>query len=178
MPSEVFMISISSAVSGGLTWSKTPNEHGYELKRQGETVASLLRTKWCSSEYLAESQHGKWRIRRTGFWRAATEIVDSTSEVRVAGFKPHWSGGGTLVFSDGQIFQLTCRGLWRPVWTVRTDNGQLVLCIHSRQKMVDLRNELHLPEDRLILLAIFTWRILQQAAEDAASVAVVVAVTS
>ena len=172
------MIPISSAISGGLNWSKTPNKHGYELKRRGETVASLLRTSCWSSEYQAESQHGKWTIRRTGFWRAATEIVDSTSGVRVAALKPNWGRGGTLVFSDGQTFQLTCKGLWRPVWTVRADNGQPVLSLHSREKTVDLPNELHLPEDRLTLLAIFTWRIMQQAAEDAASVAVTVAATS
>jgi hypothetical protein len=57
-------------------------------------------------------------------------------------------------------------------------SGQPVLSIHSREKTVDLSRELCLPEDRLILLAIFTWHIMQQASEDAASAAAVVLATS
>lgn len=59
-----------------------------------------------------------------------------------------------------------------------TDTGQPVVSIHSREKTVELLNELHLSEDRLILLVIFAWHIMQQASEDVASVAAAVAVTS
>jgi hypothetical protein len=172
------MIPVSSAISAGLTWSKSSRKHGYELKRNGEIVASLQRTGCWSSAYQAESPHGKWKFRRTGFWRAATEVVDSRSGARIAALKPNWGGGGTLVFSDGQTFRITCRGLWRPVWSVLAENGQPVLSLHSREKSVDLPNEMHLPEDRVILLTIFAWYMMQQAAEDAASAAVVVAATS
>ena len=176
--SEVFMIPVSSAISAGLTWSKSSRKHGYELKRNGEIVASLQRTGCWSSAYQAESPHGKWKFRRTGFWRAATEVVDSRSGARIAVLKPNWGGGGTLVFSDGQTFQITCRGLWRPVWSVLAENGEPVLSIHSREKTVVVPDQSLLPEDRLILLATFARYVMQQAAEDAASVAVVVAVTS
>jgi hypothetical protein len=168
------MIPISSAVSSGLTWSKSSRKY-YELKRNGEIVASLHRTGCWSPEYRAESQHGNWRFRRTGFWRAAMEIVDSNSGARIAALRPSWGGGGTLVFSDGQTFRISGRGLWRPVWSVPAENGQPVLSIHSREKTVELPNQSLLPEDRLILLATFAWYVMQQAAEDAASVAVVVA---
>jgi hypothetical protein len=170
------MIPISSAVTGELVWSKTPHKRGYELKHNGEIVASLQRTSYWSSEYQAESQRGKWRFRRTGFWRIASEIVDANSGVRIATLKPNWCGDGTLIFSDGQTFQLTSIGFWRPVWSV-VANGQLILSTRTCGKTVELPNEMHLPEDRLILLAIFTWHIMRQAAEDAASAAVVVAAT-
>jgi hypothetical protein len=172
------MIPISSAISGGLTWSKSSRKHGYELIRNGGTVASLQRTSCWSPEYQAESPHGKWRFRRTGFWRAAMEIVDSSSGVQIAALKPNWGGGGTLVFSDGQAFHISCRGLWRPVWSVLAENGQPVLRIHSREKTVEVPDQALVPEDRLILLATFAWYVMQQAAEDAASAAVVVAATS
>jgi hypothetical protein len=172
------MIPLSSAISGGLSWSKIPHQRGFELKRNGDTVASLERRSCWSSEYQAESPHGNWRFRRTGFWRAAMEIVDSSSGARIAALKPSWGGGGTLVFSDGQTFRITCRGLWRPVWSVLVENGQPVLRLHSREKSVDLPNEMHLPEDRVILLTVFAWYMMQQAVEDAASAAVVVAATS
>ena len=170
------MIPISSAITGGLIWSKIPRERGYELKSNGGIVASLRQISCWSREFQAESQYGSWRFRRTGFWRAGMEIVDATSGVRIAALKPNWTGGGTLVFSDGQTFQLVCKGFWRPVWSVAA-NGQLVLNIHSRGKKVELPNEPRLPEDRLTLLAIFTWHLMRQAVEDAASAAVVVAAT-
>jgi hypothetical protein len=175
---EVFMIPLSSAISGGLVWSKTLHKPGYELRRDGEVVGSLRRTSCWSSEFQAESRHGSWRFRRTGFSRGRTEIVDADSRIQIAVLKRNWGGGGTLAFSDGQTFQLTAKGWWRPVWTVLADNGQPVLSIRSREKTVDLPNQLHLPEGRLILLAIFTRYVMQQAAEDAAAVAVMAAATS
>jgi hypothetical protein len=171
------MVSISSAVSGGLAWSKTPRRRGFELKRNGEVLGSLRRTSCWSSESQAESSHGSWRFHRTGFLRLGTEIVDSRSNTRIATLKPNWTGGGKLIFSDGQIFSLSCRGLWRPVWTVRAEDGQPVLTIHSRGKTVELTNELHLQEYRLILLVMFTWHMMRQASEDAASAAVVAAIS-
>lgn len=55
------MIPISSAISGGLVWSKTPYKRGYELKR--EIVGSLQRTSFWSSEFQAESAYGSWKFR-------------------------------------------------------------------------------------------------------------------
>jgi len=167
------MISISS----GLAWSRTHHQCGSELKRNGETVGSLRRTRWWSSERQAESSHGSWRFRRSGFFRLCTEIVDAPSNTRIASLKPNWTGGGKLAFSDGQTFRIRSRGLWRPVWTVFADNGLPVLSIHSRGKTVELPNDLHLQEDRLFLLVMFTRHLMQQASEDAASAAMVAAIS-
>lgn len=172
------MIPISSAISGGLVWSKTPCKRGYKLNRSREIVGSLQRTSYWSSEFQAESAYGSWKFRRAGCFRTGTEIADSNSDTRIAILKPNWSGGGTLYFSDGPTFRLTSKGFWRPVWTVLADSGQPVLRIHSREKTVELPRESHLSEGRLILLAIFAWHIIQQASEDAASAAAAVAATS
>jgi len=109
------MILIDSAVSGRLVWSKTSHRRGYELKCQGEVVASLQRASCWSSESQAESEHGKWRFRRTGFLRPGTEIVDANSGARIAALKPNWCGGGMLEFSEGQRFRLKSNGIWRPI---------------------------------------------------------------
>src|SRR5262245_48859532 len=122
--SEVFMIPISSAISGGLVWSKAPNKCGYELKRNGEIVGSLQRTSLWSSEFQAESAHGSWKFRRTGCLHTGSEIVDSNSDTRIAVLKPNLSGGGVLKFSDGSTFRITSKGSWRPLWTLLADNGQ------------------------------------------------------
>src|SRR5262249_39999452 len=92
-------------------------------------------------------------------------------DTRIAVLKPNLSGGGVLKFSDGSTFRITSKGSWRPLWTLLADNGQPLLRIHSREKTVELPTQSHLSEDRLILLAIFGWHIMQQASEDAASVA-------
>jgi hypothetical protein len=176
------MIPISSAVasakSGWLVWSKIPHKRGYELKSNGEAVALLQKTSCWSSEFHAEAQQGQWRFRRAGFWR--TEIADANSGVSIAAFKPNWSGGGTLVFTDGETFQLAHKGFWRPIWTVRAQNGQAVLSLDARARTVELSDEPTLGKrgERLTLLAIFVWHMMRQAAEDSASVAAVVAATS
>jgi hypothetical protein len=175
--SEVFMIPISSAISGGLYWSRIPHKRGFELTGNGEIVGSLQPTSFWATEFLAETLHGNWKFRRTGCLRTGTEIVDSATNTPIAIFKPNWSGGGRLAFTDGQTFQISTKGFWRPVWTVRTESGQDVLNIHAREKTVEVAGNVQLSEDRLALLAIFAWRILQQAAEEAASTAAMVAVT-
>jgi len=168
------MIPISSAISGRLVWSKAPGKHGYELKHNGEIVGSLQRTSFGS--FQAESVHGNWKLRRTGCF--STEIVDLNSDTRIAVVNSHWSGA-TLEFSDGRTFRLIYKGFCRPVWTVLTDSGQTVLSLDSREKTVALAKELALPEDRLILLAIFAWHVMQQTSEDAAlTAAVMVAAAS
>jgi len=172
------MIPISSAISGGLIWSKIPHKNGFELKREGEVIASLQQKSCWSMEFQAESECERWKFRRTGFWRPATEIVDADSDMRIAILKPNWGGGGALEFSDGQIFRVTSKGFLRPVWSVLTDGGQPVLKIRSREKTVELSNQSHLPEGRLILLATFAWYMVRQAAQDAASAAVVVVAIS
>jgi hypothetical protein len=169
------MIPISSSAAGGLVWSKTPYQCGYELRRNGETVGRLERKSFWSSEFHAESAQGRWKFRRTGCFRTATEIVDASSGARIAILRPNWTGGGALEFGDGLTFRLTSKGFWRPVWMVETESGQPVLSVRSREKTVELRRELPLPEERLTLLAIFAWHIMRQASEDAASAAVLIA---
>ena len=172
------MIPISTALSGGLIWSRTPHKRGYELRCNGEIVGSLQRKSCWSSEFRAESGDGSWKFQRTGWFHTRTEIADSNSGTRIAIFKPNWSGGGMLDFSDGRRFRLTHKGFWCPVWTVLTDGGQPMLSIRSRERTVEISRELHLSEEKMTLLAMFTWHIMQQTAEDAASAAVAVAVTS
>lgn len=172
------MIPLSSAIPRGLAWSKTPHTRGFELKSDGEIVASLWRTSFWSSEYRAKSQHGSWKFCRTGFFRTGVEVVDAISNARIATIRPNWSGCGTLGFADGQTFRLTSKGLCRPVWTVLADNGTPILNIHSSGKIIAFLDESRLQEDRLILLIVFCWHLMQQASEDASSVAAVVAATS
>ena len=171
------MIPISSAISGGLFWSKIPHTRGFQLKCNGETVGSLQKTSFWSTEFQAETARGSWRFRRTGCFRTGTEIVDSTTSAPIARFKSNWSGGGTLAFCDGMTFRISCKGFWRPVWTVWAESGQPVLHLHSRGKTVELPGNGQFSEDKLSLLAIFAWHTMRRAEEEATSTAAIVAVT-
>ena len=172
------MIPISSAISGGLTWSKAPHSRGFVLNAGGEIVGSLQPTSCWSTEFKAECSDGSWRFRRTGFFRTATEILDAMSNTRVALLTPDWRGGGTVVFSDGQTFRLRSTGFWRQVWTVASQTGEPIMRVRSREKTVELATQFVLPEGRLALLVIFAWYCVQKAAQDAAAAASVVAATS
>jgi len=169
------MIPLSSAISGGLSWSKLSRGRGYELRWNGEVVGTLHRPSFWCAKYLAESQDGRWTFRRGGFLGTGAEIVDSASDQTIAAFKSSWGSGGTLTFADGQVFHLDCKGWWRPVWSVKTESGQPVLQLHTREKTVDLPAGAGVREGRRSLLILFAWYRLLQAEEDAASAAAVVA---
>ena len=126
------MIPISSALSGGLIFSKLPHSQNYELRFNGEVVASLHKPSFWSCDYAAETRDGRWTIRRGGFLGTGAEIVDSASGLSIATFKANWGSRGVLTFTDGQTFQIEYKGLWRPVWSVLTENRRPVLRIHQR----------------------------------------------
>jgi hypothetical protein len=176
---EVFMIPLSSAKSSGLVWSKIPHKYGYELKSNGEVVGSLLRTsRWpalCTANVLAESGHGSWKFRRTGALHTGMEISDASTNAPIAKLKPNLWGGGVLVFSDGESFKIISKGVWRPVWSVLTRHGQPLIRMQVRPKTVEFTNPGNVSEERMILLTLFTWHVMKQAAEDAGAIAGVVA---
>ena len=167
--------SSSSAISSGLTWAKIPHSRDYELKLNGEAVGTLRRPRWFSTSFQAETQDGQWTFRRSGCLGSGAQILDSSSQQQIATFKSKWGSGGTLTFADGQTFQLSCKGWWRPIWSVIGENGQPVLHLHRRERIVQVPPGMAAPS-RLPLLIMFTWYRVLQAEEDAASAAMVVAV--
>jgi hypothetical protein len=99
-----------SAVSGTLQFSKT-SQRNYELKLNGEVVGTLSRPSLWSHKFVAESQDGRWIIRRSGFF--ATEIVDAESERQIAFCKWNWCDKGQVTFADGERYQVGPEGFWR-----------------------------------------------------------------
>jgi len=165
------MIPLSTAVSSGMTWSKLPRTRIHELKRNNEVLGTVDRPSIWSSAYVAESRYGRWRFRPGGWFGTGAEIVDAASGQQLATFKASWGRGGNLAFADGATYQIGCRGWWRPVWSVSTDSGQPVLSLHAREKAVDLPAAGSVPENRLVLLALFTLYGLLRAEEEAAATA-------
>jgi hypothetical protein len=167
------MIPLTNAVSCGFTWSSIPRNRGYELKLNGELAGILQRPSVWKSNFEAETSAGRWIFRRSGFWGTGAEILDSVSQQPIASFKAAWANQGLLTFSDGQTFSLQCKGLWHPTWTVRSEDGEEVLSLHTREKTAEVAGGDCMPENRLPLLIMFTLYRILQAEEDAASAAMV-----
>jgi hypothetical protein len=167
-------LSSSSAISGGLTWSKIPHSRDYELRMSGEAIGILRRPGWFSSSFLAETQAGNWTLRRSG-WGIGAQILDTDSQQPIATLKSSWGSGGMLTFADGQTFHLKCKGWWRPVWSVIASSGETLLQLHRREKTVEVPTGSAVPDSRLALLIMFTWYRVLQTEEDAASTAVIAA---
>jgi len=164
------MIPFSSAVTSELTWSKIPRSRNYQLKRNDKVVGTLEPRSFWSSNFVAETEDGRWTFRRGGFLGTGAEIVDAASGRPIAAFKSCWGGGrGTLTFADGQTFHLECKGWWRPLWSVTTDGGQPVLLLHRRERSVELPAGAAVAESRVSLLVMFAWYRVLQAEEDAAA---------
>jgi hypothetical protein len=177
-------ISSSSATSGGLVcspmvWSR--NGSGYQLKLNDEVVAWLRKNSFWPSDYRAESSYGNWRFLRSGMLGNGAEILDESipdaSQARVATFKPSWGGPGTITFADGQAFLVTSEGCWSRVWKVTTADGQGVLQVRSKEKTVELEQPSPVPENRLLMLALFIFFRMRQAEEDGAVAAMVAGIS-
>ena len=159
------MIPLSTAVSSGFTFSSSWS--GFELKQNGQIMATLKRPRVWSSEFTAATPQERWIIRRGGFWGNKGEIRDAASEQQIAVFKSGWGGKGSLLFADGHSFQLVTRGCWHPVWTVSTQAGQPVLQVHTHEKSVEVYPDSPVLGERLTLLVLFTLYRVRQAEEAA-----------
>ena len=141
------MIPLSSATSGGLTWSRVSSRN-FELNRSGQVIGRLRRPSLWSCSFQAETQTERWTFRRSGWLGGCFEILDSASQQPIATFKPAWGGrGGKLIFVDGQTFQLKCKGWWRPVWSVIAESDEAVLRLLRRKKNSGIVLRGHCPRD-------------------------------
>ena len=162
------MIPLTTATSSGFTFST--NWRGFELKQNGQTIATVKRPRVWSCDFTAATPCESWIFRRVGFWGNKAEILHAASQQSIATFKVSWGGKGTLAFADGQTFVSVTRGGWHPVWRVTTESGQPILQLHVREKLVEVDSAVPLPQNRLALLILFTLYRVRQAEEAAGAV--------
>lgn len=168
---------IPSGSPNTLTWKRGQSSRSYELTLNNEVVGRMERPNSWSSSYAVETADGRWTFRPSGCF-GGLEIADEASQQTIAAMKSNWgTGGGTLAFVDGQRFELTVRGWWRPVWSVTPENGQPVLRLHARERTLELLSGADAVKGRLSLLAMFAYYRLLKAEEDAATAAMVAAVS-
>jgi hypothetical protein len=169
------MTNVSSPVTPvQLTWVKSNVKGRYELTANGPILGSLQRVGFWKSASQAEFKGQSWSFQRNGL--AKIQILEGPDARPVAEFKVSWLGGGVLTFADGQQFQLTTKGFWKPVWSWIDNQGQRLLEVTPHDKNVvpigtaaadgNYQRDSHLP-----LLIMLSWHQILQANDDAAAVA-------
>ena len=108
----------------------------HELRAGDDLVATLRFQRGSLADAEAEGHH--WTFKRQGFWRPRVTVRIPGSEVDVAVFQPHWTGGGVLEFADGRAVRLRSANFRQSEW-VWEDKDQ-PLC-GSRAAMASSRRK-------------------------------------
>jgi hypothetical protein len=167
------MASPSTSRRSGFSWTRLPHNRGYELKHNSQVIGTVQHSPHWASDFVAASASSEWTFRRAGFLGVGATILDAHSQETIATFKAVWPNRGTLVFSDHQKFDLHCKGLWDPLWTIRGQAGEIIVSLHGREETISFGDLRSIKEERLVLMIMFALYRLQQAEEYAASTAMV-----
>ncbi|MGE5324487.1 MAG: hypothetical protein ACM3SW_16595 [Actinomycetota bacterium] len=165
----------SSLTDAQLFWNKSFPEGRYELTGEGQPLAWLQHGEYWSAESQARFGEHSLLFRRPGSSIGHTELVEGDSPAPLASYKSHW-GGGTLTFSDGNRYLLSCTGVWHHLWTLLDSTGDVVLRIEPKVRKVVVSHGPSLlrageDRDRLLLLVVFVWHEILQARDEAEMVA-------
>ena len=172
------MGSATSPAATELFWVKSQPQGRYDLVLNNEILGWLQHGDYWNSESRAHIAGQNWLFQRPGTALGSTEILqDDEARVRLAGYKSHWGGGGTLTLSDGSRFLLSCTGVWRHIWSLLDENGEPVLRIEPHTGKVFLShgqsiNLFRKDEKRTLLLLAFVWHEILQSQDEAEMVAV------
>src|SRR5262249_16200499 len=126
----------------------------------------------------AEFKGKTWSFQRRG---GSTAILEEPGARPVAQFKANWLGGGTLLFNDGESFQLTAKGFWRPVWSWIDSQGIKLLEVVPHDKTVGVTGAAgsrgafahEWAENKLPVLIMFSCHQILQTNDDAAAAAAI-----
>jgi len=164
-----------------LRWVKSKIKGRHELTANGPILGSLQRVGFWKPVTQAEFNGRSWSFQRSGY--ARTDVLEEPGARQVAQFKANWLGGGTLIFNDGQRFQLFAKGFCKPVWSWLNDRGHKLLEAIPHDKSVRLTrmartDEWTSSQDKLPVLIMFSWHQILQTNDDAAAVAAISAATA
>jgi hypothetical protein len=166
----------SSTATLELTWVKSKGKGRYELTANGSVLGTLQRVGFWKPASHTEFKGQSWSFQRSGL--AGTNVLQYPGERLVAEFKANWLGGGMVTFADGQQFQLTAKGFFRPVWSLIDDHSQRIMEITPHNKSVVLFGtaaENYQADSHVPVLIMLSWHQILQANDDAAAVAASVA---
>ena len=159
-----------------LTWVKSRVKGRHELSAHGPILGSLQRVGFWKSVTQAEFKGWTWSFQRCGLTRTA--IMEEPGARPIAEFKTNWLGGGMLIFNDGESYQLTAKGFWRPVWSWLDREGERLLEVIPHEKSVCITGAAgaqawNSQAGKLPVLIMFSWHQILQTNDDAAAAAAI-----
>jgi hypothetical protein len=111
-----------------LKWHQ-PSLHklAFELRADGECIATLTFRSAGGTLATARSGEGCWTFKRVGFWqnRATVRVCESAADLAVFQ-NDTWKGGGTLEFSAGGRFRATTSG-WTTNYELQSETGETLV---------------------------------------------------
>lgn len=156
-----------------LSWSQpSAGKMEYELRSDGELVATLKFRSDFGTLATAESGDGCWTFKRSGFWQSKASIRACRSDMDLAVFKNNtWNSGGTLEFSDGCKFKATTN-LWMTNFEFKTETDQPLVRfeyggVFRRRAKVDI-SPLARSTPQVPLFVLFGWYLVIMLDSDAA----------
>ncbi len=164
----------------GLRWSQpSAGRMEYELRSNGEIVATLkFRSMW-GTLATAESGDGCWTFKRVGFWQNKASIRSCGSEVDLAVFRNNtWDNGGTLEFQNGRRFKATTN-FWSTNLTFQTEADEPLVrfkyggVFHRAAEVEILPRGRNVPDAPLFVL--FGWYLAIMLDSDSGAAAAVIA---
>jgi hypothetical protein len=92
-----------------------PTKRHFELRDEGDTVATLTWEKPSGSIAIAKSSGGSWSLKRLGFLNPRVSAIELESRAPVVRFDATVSGDGLAQSKDGYNFRWYSN-LWRAEW--------------------------------------------------------------
>jgi hypothetical protein len=172
---------LSEATAGGLYWVQPERfARWFELRTEGQLVATLGWETSCGTLARGEAASGSWTLKRVGFLNPRVTVRESGSEVDLATFWPRWMGDGTLEFAYGKAFRWQSTNFWATDWMFTATDGTPLVAfkegseegglsnLFKMQSLVEIQAQaLELVELPLLILVGWYLMILRQ--DDAAA---------
>jgi hypothetical protein len=97
----------------------------------GEDVVTALRFQgFPSSNAIAETAHGRWTFKRSGFWRPQVAVTREGSGNEIATFRSNpWSAGGTLEVVGGGTYRASTN-FWISGFAISDGAGEPLIRFH------------------------------------------------
>jgi hypothetical protein len=142
----------------------------YELRAGDELFARFHWKGAFSSQVIAETTNGNWKIKQKGMSQTIT-VLSLDSQKELATIKRSMSGEATLLTPDGRGYKWQCTSFWRDVWTWLNNEGTSLLHLirGSRVQLEPAAQDL----SDLALLTILSWYLHKRQEEEATVASIV-----
>jgi len=111
-----------------LNWIQPrPMARQFELRQDGDVLATLRFDTAFGSLARAETEDGVFTFKRVGFFRPGVTIRKAGSDEDLGNYQPSWNNGGELELENGKGYTFRCTSFWHGRWSMLDESGDTVL---------------------------------------------------